>query len=161
MPAHDVHEGGVALGGPDGSQMADQPDRSANKPKAQAKPDGRGKRAVNDRDRPRRAAEQDRLGERAMDWRIEAGNRLGLFHQTRAPPPNWKNDRKKLDAANAIERPNTIWISRRNPPEVSPNASVRPVMTMMITETTLATGPWTDSRIWLSGCSQGMFDPAA
>ena len=105
------------------------------------KPDGGGERAIDDRDRARRAAEQDRLGERAMDWRIEAGNRLGLFHQTSAPPPNWKNDRKKLDAAKAIDRPKTIWISRRNPPEVSPKASVRPVMMMMITEMTLATGP--------------------
>src|SRR5271157_3379572 len=82
-------------------------------------------------------------------------------HQISAPPPKEKNDRKKLEAANAIDRPNTIWISRRNPPEVSPNASVRPVMTMMITEMTLATGPCTESRIWVSGCSQGMFEPAA
>ena len=67
MPAHDVDEGRVALGGPDGGQMADQPDRSADDPEAQAKPDGGGERAVDDRDGARRAAEQDRLGERAMD----------------------------------------------------------------------------------------------
>jgi hypothetical protein len=60
-----------------------------------------------------------------MDRSIEAGNRLGLFHQTSAPPPNWKNDRKKLDAAKALDRPNAFWMSRRNPPEVSPKASVR------------------------------------
>jgi hypothetical protein len=29
-------------------------------------------------------------------------------HQTSAPPPNEKNDRKKLDAAKAIDRPKTI-----------------------------------------------------
>ncbi len=34
-------------------------------------------------------------------------------------------------------------------------------MTMMITEMTLATGPCTESRIWVSGCSQGIFEPAA
>lgn len=50
-------------------------------------------------------------------------------------------------AAKAIDRPKTIWISRRNPPEVSPKASARPVEMMMITEMILATGPWMDSRI--------------
>src|SRR5215469_13905189 len=66
-----------------------------------------------------------------MDGRVEPGIRFALSHQTSTPPPNWKNERKKLDAAKAIDRPKTIWISRRNPPEVSPKASVRPVMTMI------------------------------
>jgi len=57
--------------------------------------------------------------------------------------------------------PKTIWMSRRNPPEVSPKASVRPVVIMTMTETTLATGPWIESRIWVSGCSHGMLEPAA
>ncbi|WP_449579283.1 hypothetical protein [Paracoccus mutanolyticus] len=47
-------------------------------------------------------------------------------HQMSAPPPNEKNDRKKLDAAKAMDRPNTIWISLRKPPPVSPKASVSP-----------------------------------
>src|SRR6478736_7305201 len=85
----------------------------------------------------------------------------GPVHQIRTPPPNEKNARKKLDAANAIDNPNTIWIRRRKPPEVSPKASVSPVTMMMITAKILATGPSTDRRIWLSGCSQGMFEPAA
>src|ERR1700712_2463883 len=78
-----------------------------------------------------------------------------------APPPKEKNDRKKLDAANAIDRPKTIWTRRRKPPLESPNASVRPVTTMMITPTTLATGPCTESRIDWSGVSQGIAEPAA
>src|SRR5258705_6652079 len=82
-------------------------------------------------------------------------------HQTTTPPPNEKNDRKKLDAANAIDRPNTICTSLRKPPEVSPKARVRPVAMMMITATMRATGPWIDSRIDCSGASQGMFEPAA
>src|SRR6185437_4039091 len=77
------------------------------------------------------------------------------------PPPKEKNDRKKLEAAKAIDRPNTIWISLRKPPDVSPNASERPVTMMMMTAMILATGPSTDCRIWLSGCSQGMLEPAA
>ena len=40
-------------------------------------------------------------------------------------------------------------------------ASDRPVVMMMITATIFATGPWTESRICCSGCSHGMFDPAA
>jgi hypothetical protein len=31
-----------------------------------------------------------------------------LIHQITTPPPNEKNDRKKLDAAKAIDSPNTI-----------------------------------------------------
>src|SRR6478736_9377534 len=82
-------------------------------------------------------------------------------HQISTPPPNEKNDRKKLEAANAIDRPNTIWISRRKPPDVSPKASDRPVTMMMMTAMILATGPSTDCRIWLSGCSHGILEPAA
>src|SRR5208283_6000650 len=105
--------------------------------------------------------EQDRLGHGAMDRCVEAGDWILLLHQTSAPPPNWKKDRKKELAANAIERPKTIWISRRKPPEVSPKARVRPVTTMMITDTTLATGPSTLSRIFCSGASHGIEEPAA
>ena len=32
---------------------------------------------------------------------------------------------------------------------------------MMMTAMILATGPSTDCRIWLSGCSHGMLEPAA
>src|SRR5216684_2083002 len=84
-----------------------------------------------------------------------------FLHQTSAPPPKEKNDRKKELAANAIDRPNTIWISRRKPPDVSPKANERPVTIMMITARILATGPSTDCKIWFSGCSHGMFEPAA
>src|SRR3546814_1130865 len=69
-----------------------------------------------------------------------------LLHQTSAPPPKLKKERKKELAAKATDRPKTIWISRRKPPEVSPKARVRPVITMMITQITLATGPCTRSE---------------
>src|ERR1700752_2189600 len=84
-----------------------------------------------------------------------------LVHQITTPPPSEKNDRKKLDAAKAIDRPNTTWMSLRNPPEVSPNAIDSPVTMMMMTAMILATGPSTDCRIWLSGSSHGMLEPAA
>src|SRR5690606_6459283 len=82
-------------------------------------------------------------------------------HATSAPPPKLKKERKKDEAAKAIDRPNTIWISRRNPPAVSPKASVRPVTMMMITATIFATGPCTDSSTCCRGCSQGMPEPPA
>src|SRR5207245_8542052 len=103
-----------------------------------------------------RAAQQDGIGERAMQRHFEA-----VDHETSAPPAKLKNVRKKLDAAKAMDRPKTIWMSRRKPPLVSPKASESPVTIMMITATILATGPCTDSRIDCSGASYGMFEPAA
>src|SRR5207244_8896124 len=133
-------------------------------PQPQSQADGSREGAVGDGDRARGAAQQDRLGQGAMDGRLEPKERIvckAVCHQTSAPPPNEKNDRKNELAANAIERPNTIWTRRRNPPDVSPKASVSPVTMMMITAMILATGPSIDCRICCSGCSQGMFEPAA
>src|SRR3972149_4326659 len=86
---------------------------------------------------------------------------VGGTHATTAPPENEKNERKNEDAANAMDKPNTIWISLRKPPLVSPKASANPVEMMMITATIRATGPWIDSRMDVSGPSQGMLEPAA
>src|SRR5216683_2749767 len=159
MAAHHVDEQRIALGSPDGGGLTENPEQETGEPQPQAETERRCQGAVEDRDRARRAAEQDVLGERAMNRCCKSEN--PLLHQTSAPPPKEKNDRKKELAAKAIERPNTIWISRRKPPEVSPNASVRPVTMMMMTAMILATGPSTDCRIWLSGCSHGMLEPAA
>src|SRR6266851_9499013 len=159
MAAHHVDELRIALRGPDRGGLTENPEQETREPQPQAETERRCQGAVEDRDRARRAAEQDVLGERAMNGCCKSEN--PLLHQTSAPPPKEKNDRKKELAAKAIERPNTIWISRRKPPEVSPNASVRPVTMMMITAMILETGPSTDCRIWLSGCSHGMFEPAA
>src|SRR3546814_13820159 len=84
-----------------------------------------------------------------------------VIHATSAPPPKLKKLRKNEEAAKAIDRPKTIWISRRNPPEVSPKASVRPVVLMMITAMILATGTCTDSSTCWSGASQGIPEPVA
>src|SRR3546814_18355230 len=114
--------------------------------------DRRGQRAVDDRKAPRGAAEQDRRSEAPMNGNLEAlnmaaGMMYGDVHAISAPPPKLKKDRKKLDAAKAIERPKMIWMSRRKPPAVSPNASVRPVTLMMNTALIFATGPCTESKI--------------
>src|SRR5690606_5000853 len=110
----------------------------------------------------RRTAQQDGLAERAMKRQLEALQGLiRCIHAITAPPAKLKKLRKKEEAANAIESPKTIWISLRKPPPVSPKASARPVVMMMITATILATGPCTESRIDCSGPSQGMPEPAA
>src|SRR5216684_3076944 len=158
MTAHHVDELRIALRRPDRGGLTENPKQETGDPQPQAETKSCGERAVENRDRARSAAEQDVFGERAMNGCCKSGD---LLHQTSAPPPKEKNERKKELAAKAIERPNTIWISRRKPPEVSPNASVSPVTMMMMTAMILATGPSTDCRIWLSGCSHGMLEPAA
>jgi hypothetical protein len=75
-------------------------------PKSQAHRGGQG--AIDDGHRARRAAQKDGLGQRPMDRGVEAWDCVALVHQTKAPPPKEKNDKKKLDAAKAIDRPNTI-----------------------------------------------------
>src|SRR5260370_31964459 len=100
-----------------------------------------------------------RNGEAGHLARAREGERRA--HVISAPPAKLKKVRKKELAAKAIESPKTIWINRRIPPEVSPKASAKPEPMMMMTAMILATGPWMLSRIWVSGCSQGMFDPAA
>src|SRR3546814_4864846 len=82
-------------------------------------------------------------------------------HAISAPPPKLKKLRKKLDAANAIDRPNTIWKRRRKPPLLSPNASVRPVVMVTMTATIFATGLWNDSYTCWRSYYQGMPDHAA
>src|SRR5579871_1273302 len=137
-------ERGIATRGEHSDAVSDRPDDNPGDPLLEAEADRRGKRGVEDREPARRAAEQDRCSEAPMDRDLEARH-MAVFersaHAISAPPPNEKNDRKKLDAANAIERPNTIWIRRRKPPAVSPNASVRPVSTITATAMILATGP--------------------
>src|SRR5713226_4883247 len=105
MAAHHVDEQRIALGSPDGGGLTENPEQETGDPQPQAETKGCGERAVENRDRARRAAEQDVLGKRAMNGCCKSGD---LLHQTSAPPPKEKNDRKKELAAKAIERPNTI-----------------------------------------------------
>jgi hypothetical protein len=60
MPAHDLDEERIALGRPDGGEMADGPDGEADQPEAQAEADGPGQRAVEDGDE--RGAPPSRIG---------------------------------------------------------------------------------------------------
>src|SRR4051794_28613848 len=114
MTAHHFDERRIALRGPHRDHVTDEPEQQAEEPEPQTKAERRRQRAVDDRNRARRATQQDRLGQGATDRGDKA---FHLFiHQITTPPPKEKNDKKKLEAANAMESPNTIWISRRKPP---------------------------------------------
>src|SRR5690606_33761886 len=144
MSAPDLDEERIAFCCPDREEMTNGPDRKANQPETKAEAHGAGQRPVHDRDGARCAAEQDMFGQRPMDRYGKSWHCVELFkparHQMSAPPPKEKNDRKNELAANAMESPKTIWIRRRKPPEVSPNASARPVAIMTMTAMILATG---------------------
>ena len=161
MTPGDVDELRVAASGPNCEGVADRPDGETDDPETKAKAYGACERAVDDRETARRAAQQNGLGQRPVNRREEARHLPFPVHQTSAPPPKEKKDRKKLEAAKAIDRPNTIWTSRRKPPDVSPKARLRPVTMMMITATIFATGPSMLSRIDCSGAYQGIDEPPA
>ena len=76
VSAYDLDEVRIALGGPDGGHVADEPKEEARDPKAQTDAECSGERAVEDRDGARRAAHQDRFGQRAMHGRDEAWDLL-------------------------------------------------------------------------------------
>ena len=118
MPPRDIDELGIAPRRPDRYHVAEREDHDARDPQPQAKPDRGGQRRIGDREPARCAAKQDMLGQRAVNRDDKARHSFGRssVHQTSAPPPNEKNDRKKDDAVKAIDRPKTIWIIRRAPP---------------------------------------------
>ncbi len=105
MTANNIDEQWVALGCPNSCGMTDRPQKKSCNPESQTETQRCGQRTVKDCHRARRTSQEDRLGQRAMDRHDVSRNRL---HQITAPPPNEKNDKKKLEAANAIDRPNTI-----------------------------------------------------
>ena len=76
MTAHHVDELCIAFRSPDRGGMANHPEQKTRNQKPQSKRDRRGERAVGNGDSARRAAEQDRVAERAMDRRVKAGNLL-------------------------------------------------------------------------------------
>jgi hypothetical protein len=61
VSANDLDKVRIALGGPDSGHVADEPEEKACDPKAQTDAEGCGERSVDDGDRTRRAAHEDRL----------------------------------------------------------------------------------------------------
>src|SRR3546814_845278 len=147
VPREHLHELRIDARPPYRERMADDPHHQTRNPQLQAQSHGGGQRAVGNGDRARRTAQQDGFGQRTMQRHLEAaGELIGRTHTT-APPEKLKKDRKNEDAANAMDRPKTIWTSLRKPPDVSPKASARPVAMMMMTATMRATGPWMEWRM--------------
>lgn len=142
MPHQHGHEIWVALRREDGKRVTYGPQHEPRDPLLKPEAERGSHSAVHNRNGTRRTAKKDRLDERAVHRRLEAFDMgAGRGHEMSAPPPKLKKLRKKDDAAKAIDRPKTIWMRRRKPPAVSPNASVSPVTIMMITATIFATGP--------------------
>jgi hypothetical protein len=160
VSAHDLDEFRIALDRPDRSHVPDEPNQEPATQRRRPMPSAAASVPLTMAMAMERGAPPMRIG--SVSARCSGVKAWDLFdHRITTPPPNEKNDRKKLDAANAIDKPNTIWISLRKPPDVSPHASDSPVEMMMMTAMILAKGPWTDCRIWLSGCSHGMLELAA
>src|SRR5260370_25985663 len=67
MAAHDIDELRIALRRPHRGGLADDPEQETGEPQPQAQAQRCGQGAVQDRNRTRGAAEQDRVGQRAMD----------------------------------------------------------------------------------------------
>lgn len=110
MPPRHVCELRIAPRSPHGEHVADYEDNQPCDPELEAQSDGPGKRSIGDCQPTRRAAEQDMLGQRTVYRDHEPIRQSGraVCHQTSAPPPKEKNERKKEDAAKAIDSPNTI-----------------------------------------------------
>src|SRR5690606_26428533 len=87
MPATDFDEERVAFGCPDGGEMAGRPDGDASKPEPQTKADRACERAVHDGDGARRAAKQNRFGQRPVNRNRKSEQFVSARHQTSAPPP--------------------------------------------------------------------------
>src|SRR5256885_10964843 len=70
--------------------MADDPEHDARNPQLQAQADSGGQRAVSDRYGARRTAQQNRLGQRAMQRHLEAVREGVRGTHTTAPPEKLK-----------------------------------------------------------------------
>src|SRR5580692_4761673 len=90
---------GIALCGEYRDRVTGKPENETRDPHSKAETQCRRDRSINDRDGPRRTSQQNWLGQRPVQRNLKAFD----AHEMSAPPPNEKNDRKKLDAANAID----------------------------------------------------------
>ena len=72
MPPYDIDELRIALRRPHRGGLSDDPEQETGEPQAQTKAERRRQGPVEDRNRARGAAKQDRLGQRAMNRHSEA-----------------------------------------------------------------------------------------
>src|SRR3546814_17809228 len=106
MAARDIDKLWIAACSPDRKHMTDCPDGKASEPEAQAEANRARQRAIDDGECTRRTAEQDRLGQCAVDRGIEDGDVGCRRHPISATPPKLQTLRKKIDAAQERERTN-------------------------------------------------------
>ena len=112
MPASNFSEERIALCGPDGGQMPDEPYGKPDQPETQAETDGASQSAVQDRNGAGSSTKQDRFAQGPMNRDGETRHHILLFeclhHQTSAPPPKEKKDKKKELAAKAGVPPDRV-----------------------------------------------------
>ena len=85
VAGQDGEEGRVLACDPDGDGVAGEPDQQPGEPEAEAQADGGGERAVEDGEAARRAGEQDRLGQRAVQGTSKPGTEDGWPSMDIAP----------------------------------------------------------------------------
>ena len=158
--AHHVHELGVSFCSPDRRTMADAQQMPAIQ---RCRPRPMAAASVPHRIATERGAPPSRICSVSARWTGASNPAMGLVGilSNQRPAAERKERQEEARSAKAMDSPKTICTNLRNPPDVSPKASDRPVTVMMITETIFATGPCTDWRMELSGVSHGMFEPAA
>src|SRR3546814_685671 len=90
----DLHELRIDARSPHRQRMADDPEHGTGNPELQAQPHSGSQRAVGNRHGARRTAQQDRLGERAVQRHLEPGREGNRGAHTTAPQDKLKNERK-------------------------------------------------------------------
>src|SRR6202012_721658 len=158
VPLRRVEEVGIALVQPVAARMNREPQRNAQPGRLQAEGEHGGQAAIEDGDDPGQARDRHRLRQRAMEADLEPLEaRDG--HQNTAPEVAVNKVVMNVVAVRAMARPQTMPIPLRTTEPLSDTAKPRPVMTMAMMPTALATGPDSDASMVCSGVSQGMDPP--
>src|SRR5450631_1494076 len=87
MPAYDIDKLRIALRRPHRGGLTDDPEQETGEPQPQTETERRRQGTVEDRNRTRRAAEQNRLGQSAMHRHGKARDGTKFIHHTSTPPP--------------------------------------------------------------------------
>ena len=109
MPEQDCCEIGISLGGKYRERVAERPEQQAADPLLEPETERRRDSTVEDGNCAGRPAQEDWLDQGPVDRDLEAfGMLTGSAHEISAPPAKLKNERKKEEAAKAIDRPKMI-----------------------------------------------------
>ena len=148
------HELRIDARAPHRQRMADDPEHDTWNPQLQAQPTAAASVPLAIATVRGAPPMQDRLGGERCSGTSKPAAKVSRAVHRDGPAGEAEERQEERDAANAIDRPNTIWISLRKPARRVAEAR-RPVAMMMMTATMRATGPWMDSRMDCSGAFPG------